>query len=205
MCSCHYILECCVKFSGVKLSIRSFVLLLGWVIFGISQGSESQVNIVYQLKFSSPLDITDFWKTESMGVDVRPCVYEADKLSQIEREEAKIIEDSCEKTGDQWLIPYPWKRRDPKSLPNNRVQAVKKLQATEQRLVKSPEIAKAYQQQVEEMNELKFARKLSDVERKDYKGPVYYVSHHEVLRPKKRRVHQFRWCSVHLLILKATA
>ena len=28
MCSCHSILECCVMFSGVKLSIRSFVLFL---------------------------------------------------------------------------------------------------------------------------------------------------------------------------------
>ena len=28
MCSCHSILECCVMFSGVKLSIRLFVLLL---------------------------------------------------------------------------------------------------------------------------------------------------------------------------------
>ena len=27
MCNCHSILECCVMFSGVKLSIRSFVLL----------------------------------------------------------------------------------------------------------------------------------------------------------------------------------
>ena len=28
MCSCHAILECCVTFSGVKLSIRSFVLFI---------------------------------------------------------------------------------------------------------------------------------------------------------------------------------
>ena len=28
MCSCHSILECCVMFSGVKLGIRAFVLLL---------------------------------------------------------------------------------------------------------------------------------------------------------------------------------
>ena len=28
MCSCHSILECCVMFSGVKLSMGSFVLLL---------------------------------------------------------------------------------------------------------------------------------------------------------------------------------
>ena len=158
---------------------------LGWVIFGISPGSESQVNKVYHVKFSSPVDITDFWKTESMGVDEKPCACEAGKLSQIKREEAKIIEDSREKVGGQWLIPYPWKR-DPKSLPDNKVQAVKQSQATERRLVKSPEIAKAYQEQVVEMNELKFACKLSDVEMKDHKGPVHYVSDHEVLRPEKK-------------------
>ena len=28
VCSCHSILECCVMFSGVKLSIRSIVLFL---------------------------------------------------------------------------------------------------------------------------------------------------------------------------------
>ena len=28
MCSCHSILECCIKFSGVKLSMGSFVYLL---------------------------------------------------------------------------------------------------------------------------------------------------------------------------------
>ena len=27
MCSCHSILECCIMFSGVKLSMESFVLL----------------------------------------------------------------------------------------------------------------------------------------------------------------------------------
>ena len=31
MCSCHSILECCVMFSGVKLSMRSFVFFLGYV------------------------------------------------------------------------------------------------------------------------------------------------------------------------------
>ena len=32
MCSCHSILECCVTFSGVKLSIRSFVLFLKFAV-----------------------------------------------------------------------------------------------------------------------------------------------------------------------------
>ena len=40
MCSCHSILECCVTFSGVKLSIRSFVLfpvLISMVVITISK------------------------------------------------------------------------------------------------------------------------------------------------------------------------
>ena len=36
------------------------------------------------------------------------------------------------------------------------------------------------------MNELKLARKLSDVEIKCYKGAVHYVYQHEVLRPEKK-------------------
>ena len=32
MCSCHSFLECCVTFSGVKLSIRSFVLLFTYYV-----------------------------------------------------------------------------------------------------------------------------------------------------------------------------
>ena len=83
---------------------------MGRVSFGISPGSKSQINRAYHGTFSSPVDIADFWKTESMGFDERPCVCEAVKLNQIEREEAKITEDSCENPGDQWLISFPWKR-----------------------------------------------------------------------------------------------
>ena len=40
MCSCHSILECCVMFSGVKLSIRSFVLFIIVLVRLFSQGSK---------------------------------------------------------------------------------------------------------------------------------------------------------------------
>ena len=56
-------------------------------------------------------------------------------LSQIEREETKIIESSRKKVGNQWMVSYPWKR-DPALLPDNKSQATKKLEATERRLMK---------------------------------------------------------------------
>ena len=54
MCSCHSILECCVTFSGVKLSIRSFVLLL------LSEYERSAV-LPWEIKVS-PLDLKNIWE-----------------------------------------------------------------------------------------------------------------------------------------------
>ena len=45
MCSCHSILECRVTFSGVKLSIRSFVLLLEVVLCSMSVNRVLYINI----------------------------------------------------------------------------------------------------------------------------------------------------------------
>ncbi|XP_068723692.1 uncharacterized protein [Montipora capricornis] len=129
--------------------------------------------------------MTDFWSTESKGVAIKPCKCEADKISPVERKEAKIIEDSCQKIGTQWLIPYPWKR-DPSTLLNNRLQAEKKLEATKHRLAKNPEHAKAYDKQMTELTEMNFARKLTKEQMMAHKGPIHYISHHEVVRPKKK-------------------
>ena len=108
---------------------------LGWVIFGATHRKHQQVNRIFSVKVPTPIDVTDFWTTETMGVAAKPCECDADKLSAVERKELKIIEDSCQKIGRQWPIPYPWKRH-PKELPNNEVQAKKKMEATEGRLSK---------------------------------------------------------------------
>ncbi len=157
---------------------------LGWVIFGSPPGEVSGAHKVYHVKFAMPVDLADFWTTESMGVQVKSCLCEPDKLSQVEQQEKIIIENSCEKVGNKWLVPYPWKK-DPKQLPDNRSQAVKRLEATERRLIKNPELAAAYDKQMTEMNTANYSRKLSEEELNSYEGPVHYVSHHGVLRPEK--------------------
>ena len=157
---------------------------LGWLIFGAMPGYKQEVSVLH-VSFAAQVDMNDFWSTESMGVQVDHCTCEAEKLSKIEREEGKIIEASCEKSGNQWLIPYPWKR-DPALLPDNKIQAIKRLESTERRLAKNPEHATAYDQQIREMEEMQFARKLSQKEIDDYSGPVHYLAHHEVVRPEKR-------------------
>ena len=93
--------------------------------------------------FFWPVELSDFRNTEVMRVEVKPCICDADKLSQIEKEEAEIISSSRKKVGDQGLVPYPWKK-PPSLLPHNKAVATKQLEATERRLKKNPEHASAY-------------------------------------------------------------
>ena len=158
---------------------------LGWVVFGGSSEDTQKNGRLCHVRVAAPVEMSDFWATETMGVAVKPCVCDADKLSQTEREEAKLIEESCIKVGSQWMIPYPW-RKDPNLLPDNRDLAMKRLESTERRLKKSPEQTEAYCKQMAEMESMKFARKLSKEEQDAYQGPVHYIPHHAVLRPDKK-------------------
>ena len=167
---------------------------LGWLVFGATQGGVAAVNKVLRVGVSAPVELNEFWSTESMGVEIKPCMCEAEKLTQVEREEGKIIEDSCKKSGNQWIIPYPCKR-DPSLLPDNRQQAVKRLEATERQLLRNPEYAEAYKQQMKEMEHMNFARKISPEEERRYQGPVHYISHHAVIKPERERVLQCELCT----------
>ena len=103
----------------------------------------SSLALLLGIRYTTSVDLTDFWAMESMGVQVKPCVCDEDGLTQVEREEAKIIEESCVKVGSQWMIPYPWEK-NPCLLPDNREVAEKCLRSTEKRLKRNPEQAKAY-------------------------------------------------------------
>ena len=152
-----------------------------WLIY---RATDRQCNqTVLHVRFQEQVDLSDFWMTESMGVTVKPCTCEADKLSPSERDEKQAIEESAQRVGNQWMTPYSWKR-DPKDLPDNKSQAMKRLESTERRLLKNPLQAAAYNDKMTEMEDMSFSHKLFEQEINGYKGPVHYISHHAVLRPE---------------------
>ena len=159
---------------------------LGWVSFGYdSQDVLPQEKQVLHVRLTTPTDITDFWKTEAMGVSVPPCTCEAGKMSKEEKAKLRLLEENCKLQGNCWLMKYTWKK-DPTCLPNNYTQVLKKLESTERRLMKKPEYAKLYGDQIKEMEEMRFPRKLTEKEIEEWKGPIHYVSHHAVVRPEKK-------------------
>ncbi len=159
---------------------------LEWVIFDAKPGETCYSTSILHVKYATPVDISPFWTTEAMGVNVKPCICTADKLSQTEKEEAQTIEKSCVKVGNQYLVPYPWKT-DPVLLPDNNQLAVKRLKSIEKRLKMKPGQAEAYDKQMKEMNEMNFSRNLTTEELNDYKGPLHYILHHAVFPPEKKR------------------
>ena len=102
-----------------------------------------QIKQVSIVRIAQPVDMTDLWKTESMGVSIAPCTCEGAKLSVQEREQLKLIEESCQLQGNKWIMKYPWKR-SPSNLTNNYVQVQEKLESVERRLMKNPENASSY-------------------------------------------------------------
>ena len=83
-------------------------------------------------------------------------------------------------------MSYPWKTKSPELLPDNYSQVLKKMESTERRLSKQPAHAKGYDEQIQEMEKMQFARKLTKDEIEEWKGPVHYVARHAVVRPEKK-------------------
>ncbi|KAK3699224.1 hypothetical protein QZH41_002094, partial [Actinostola sp. cb2023] len=132
-----------------------------------------------------------------MGVNVKQSCNVTDHLSTVEQVEADIIEKSCKKVGNQWLIPYPW-IKDPKQLPDNKAQAQKRLESTERRLMKNADQAKLYDKQITEMETMGFARKLSkeEIERENdaaFTGDISKMYHRVLITEEDQHVHRFLW------------
>ena len=102
-----------------------------------------------------------------------------------EQKGLKLIEESCNLEGKKWTMSYPWKK-SPELLPDNYSQVLKKMGSTERRLSKQPAHAKSYDEQMQEMERMQFARKLTKDEIEEWKGPVHYVAHHAVIRPETK-------------------
>ena len=63
---------------------------------------------------------------------------------------------------------------------------MKKLEATERRLLRNPGHAAACDLQMVETNQLQFSRRLTEKEAREYSGPLHFLSHHGILIPESK-------------------
>ena len=138
----------------------------------------------------------DFFTSEDFGVKLVPncdeckttiescrtCTYDVHMMSKKERRELNIIENNlklCPIT-KTWTTQYPYKV-DPAILANNEQQAESLAISTENRLIKTGTLP-AYNEAFRDLVERGVIEELSEEEKTNYKGPVFYTSHHEVYK-----------------------
>lgn len=137
--------------------------------------------------------LEEFFDAETMGVSCVPkcgnckcghCPVGGKQYTLQEERELAMIDKGLDLVDGTWQATYPW-QKDPKSLPDNFVAASAMLRSTEKRLMKNDELASKYCEQILDMEKRGVARKLNEAD-KMYEGPVYYISHHEVLKPESK-------------------
>ena len=90
--------------------------------------------------------------------------------------ETLIFEDG------HYSIGLPWKTKD-HDLPDNFTMAMHRLQSTEKRLQKSPELDKVYSDVLETYQDKGYIRKVLPEDEKP--DQVWYLPHFPILRPGK--------------------
>ena len=149
-----------------------------------------------QVLHSTSSTVEDFYNIENLGIECNPrcggckcgkCSLGSKNYTIKEEKELALIEKNFhyDQEAKRWIAEYPWIRH-PKDLPDNKKAAFAKLISTERRLAKNSEHAKVYKEQIQDMVNRGVARKLTKTELRNYKGPIHYISHHEVLKPDSK-------------------
>ena len=135
--------------------------------------------------------LEDFYSAEAMGVQCYPkcgsckcgsCPIDGKNYTLREERELNLIDKGLKHEDGYWVAKYPW-IKDPNNLPDTKQAVMGMLKSTEKRLSKNRKHAEMYQQQIDDMIQCKVARKLPASELEEHRGPIHYISHHEVLKP----------------------
>ena len=161
----------------------------------ISEKTEKSEEISYVINLVSNDGLSAFSTIEALGTEFIPkcgkcqcgnCPLGGKNCSIKEQREMALIERNLELSPNgYWIAGYPW-IKNPENLPDNRQYVLKLLKQTENRLQKNPEFERAYCDQINDMFSREVARKVTESELLEYRGPVHYIAHHAVYKPSSK-------------------
>ena len=155
--------------------------VLGWVLNGPLGRNQTKVPTANYVQANQTLDqqFENYCNLEfnDAKYDAKPT------MSQNDRKALKIMEESVTIQNGHYEIALPWKSYPP-NLPNNRVQAERRLELLKKRLRKDPELLGKYREFMDNLLKKDHASTTSSEE----PGPLgahWYLPHHPVFHPQK--------------------
>ncbi|KAL9987043.1 hypothetical protein ACROYT_G001278 [Oculina patagonica] len=151
---------------------------LGWTCIGSPEipTEEVQTNFTFFLNDMHELNslVRRYWDIEEP------------KETLVVRPDEKFAKDTVSNslsfTDGHYVVGMPWKQDRP-SLPDNYSMALSRLQCTEKKLKRSPELGEAYKKVLQTYQEKGYIHKVPHEEVKP--DQVWYLPHFPVLRPDK--------------------
>lgn len=150
---------------------------LGWTCVGqiLSNGSSDQTFFVKDQELNTAL--RKFWEIEEVSTEKQPLYSESEQAALNQSEQSLRIVD------DRYEIGIPWKESKDK-LENNYEMARKRLENTEKRLNKNPEIRETYSKTINMYLEKGYINKIPGGKTDDSKSN-WYLPHFPVIKPDK--------------------
>ena len=160
---------------------------LGWTCIGNpgrkNEGAMLQTNFAstFFAKDQSSLNqlnstLKRFWEVEE-----EPSMHKAPVIRPEEKLALQTAENTIKFENQMYRVGVPWKERHP-TLPGNYGMALQRLENTEKRLKRSPDIADSYNKCIEQYVEKGYVRKIQEHEICESR---WYLPHFPVIKPDK--------------------
>ncbi|KAK3724598.1 hypothetical protein QZH41_001749 [Actinostola sp. cb2023] len=151
---------------------------LGWTLFGNVNAKQNKRicsnKVTLRDNVTLHNELEKFWQIDSYGTT---CMNHTNTLGLSREDERamEILERTTTKVNGHYAIGLLWKE-DNTVLPNNRNSAVSRLHATERKLKKQPDLAKKYQEVLDEYLKNGHCKKLTPEEAACTSDRTYMVS-----------------------------
>ena len=156
---------------------------LGWTCIGSPEdshieGQETHFSTFFSQDREQMNEVNDtlrsFWEIEASGTVSSPI------MSKDDRSVLQKTEESLTYSHGRFSVAIPWKESAPK-LHDNYQMAVKRLENTEKRLRKNPEVAEMYEQTIEKYVEKGYVQKVTE----SSPETKWFLPHFPVIRPER--------------------
>ena len=156
---------------------------LGWTCIGSPEdshieGQETHFSTFFSQDREQMNEVNDtlrsFWEIEASGTVSSPI------MSKDDRSVLQKTEESLTYSHGRYSVAIPWKESAPK-LHDNYQMAVKRLENTEKRLRKNPEVAEMYEQTIEKYVEKGYVQKVTE----SSPETKWFLPHFPVIRPER--------------------
>ena len=164
--------------------------LLGWTCVGYPEGNidhDAHTNFSQNTFFTikrSGSDVAEinstmkkFWEIDSAGITTQKTIVDTGEKAAL-----KKAENSFRFIDGRYEIGIPWKE-ELHQMVNNHKMAMKRLQNTEKRLLKKPDLMKAYDEVIDNYLDKGYIRRVSIAEKQP--DSKWYLPHFAILKPNK--------------------